>query len=109
MPDYMNFLTDINEKMRCILLDWLIEVHLKFKLRPETLFLTVNIIDRCLALSALARFAITKHTLQLLGVTALMIASKFEEIYPPVTNDYVYITDKAYTKEQVLRMEGSIL
>ena len=40
--------TDINEKMRAILIDWLIEVHLKFKLLPETLFLTVNLIDRYL-------------------------------------------------------------
>lgn len=40
--------TDINEKMRAILIDWLIEVHLKFKLLPETLFLTVNLIDRFL-------------------------------------------------------------
>jgi cyclin B len=40
--------TDINEKMRAILVDWLIEVHYKFKLLPETLFLTVNLIDRYL-------------------------------------------------------------
>lgn len=39
---------DINEKMRAILIDWLIEVHLKFKLLPETLFLTINLIDRFL-------------------------------------------------------------
>jgi len=40
--------TDINEKMRAILIDWLIEVHLKFKLVPESLYLTVNLIDRYL-------------------------------------------------------------
>ena len=40
--------TDINEKMRAILIDWLIDVHLKFKLVPETLFMTVNLIDRYL-------------------------------------------------------------
>jgi hypothetical protein len=45
---YMEKQNDINEKMRAILVDWLIEVHLKFKLLPETLFLTVNIIDRYL-------------------------------------------------------------
>ena len=39
---------DINEKMRAILVDWIIEVHLKFKLKPETLFLTVSLIDRYL-------------------------------------------------------------
>jgi len=45
---YMVKQEDINEKMRAILIDWLIEVHLKFKLLPETLFLTINIIDRFL-------------------------------------------------------------
>lgn len=45
---YMQNQTDINEKMRAILIDWLIEVHLKFKLLPETLFLTINLIDRFL-------------------------------------------------------------
>ncbi len=50
---YMTVQGDINEKMRAILIDWLIEVHLKFKLLPETLFLTVNLIDRFLEKSAL--------------------------------------------------------
>jgi G2/mitotic-specific cyclin-B, other len=47
--------TDINEKMRAILIDWLIEVHLKFKLLPETLFLTINLIDRYLENVAIPR------------------------------------------------------
>ena len=42
---YMKIQTDVNEKMRAILVDWLVEVHSKFKLLPETIFLTVNIID----------------------------------------------------------------
>jgi len=45
-PNYMSEQNDINEKMRGILVDWVIEVHLRFKLLPETLFLTVNLIDR---------------------------------------------------------------
>jgi hypothetical protein len=47
-PTYMNHQPDINEKMRSILIDWIVEVHLKFKLVPETLFITINIIDRFL-------------------------------------------------------------
>jgi G2/mitotic-specific cyclin-B, other len=47
-PTYMSKQDDINEKMRSILIDWLIEVHLKFKLIPESLYLTVNLIDRFL-------------------------------------------------------------
>jgi hypothetical protein len=47
-PYYMKKQSDINEKMRGILVDWIIEVHLRFKLLPETLFKTVNLIDRFL-------------------------------------------------------------
>lgn len=47
-PGYMKDQPDINERMRGILVDWLVEVHLKFKLVPETLYLTINLIDRFL-------------------------------------------------------------
>ncbi len=90
--------------MRAILIDWLIEVHLKFKLLPETLFLTVNLIDRFLEKAIIQR---TK--LQLVGVTCMLIASKYEEIYAPEVRDFVYITDKAYSKEEILKMEQNIL
>ena len=82
------------------MIDWLVEVHLKFKLLPETLFLTINLIDRYLSIREVSR-----SKLQLVGVASLMIAGKYEEIYPPTVKDYVYITDKAYTREDVLRME----
>ena len=84
---------EINDKMRAILVDWLIEVHSKFKLQKETLFLTINIIDRFLE-----KTIVSKSKLQLVGVTALLIASKYEEIYPPEVKDFVYITDRAYSK-----------
>lgn len=84
--------------MRAILIDWLIEVHLKFKLLPETLFLTVNLIDRYLEKQVIPR---TK--LQLVGVSSMLIASKYEEIYAPEVRDFVYITDKAYSKEDILK------
>ena len=90
--------------MRAILVDWLIEVHLKFKLLPETLFLTINMIDRYLE-----RQVVQRTKLQLVGVTAMLIASKYEEIYAPEVKDFVYITDKAYTKEEILRMECHML
>jgi hypothetical protein len=59
--------------MRAILIDWLIDVHLKFKLLPETLYITVGIIDRYLSLHTVAR-----SKLQLVGITALFVASKYE-------------------------------
>ncbi len=101
---YMSRQTDINAKMREILIDWLVEVHLKFKLRQETLFLTVNIIDRFLE-----RRAVSRSKLQLVGCTAMLIASKYEEIYAPEVQDFVYVSDKAYTREQILAMESIIL
>jgi cyclin B len=103
-PNYMDGQTDINEKMRAILLDWLIEVHLKYHLRKETLFLTINLIDRFLS-----RVSVVRKKLQLVGVTAMFIAAKYEEITPPSLKDFVYITDNAYTKEQVTAMECTML
>jgi hypothetical protein len=96
--------TDVNEKMRAILVDWLIEVHLKFKLAPETMHLTVNLIDRFLE-----RKLVVRQKLQLVGVTAMLLASKYEEIYAPEVRDFVYITAKAYTKDQILMMEATML
>lgn len=103
-PDYMHAQTDINEKMRAILIDWLIDVHLKFKLVPETMYLTVNIIDRFLSAKHVAR-----KKLQLVGVTAMLIASKYEEIYAPEVKDFVYISDKAYSRDEILKMESLML
>ena len=99
-PVYMEGQPHINERMRSILVDWLIEVHLKFKLVPETLYLTINLIDRYLQLKEVSR-----PKLQLVGVTSLLIASKYEEIYPPELRDLVYICDRAYTRQDVSKTE----
>ncbi len=95
---------DITERMRLILLDWLIDVHLKFKLLPETLFLTINIIDRYLS-----KRDINRKYLQLLGICSLFIACKYEEIYWPEIKDFIYMTDNAYDRNQVINMENDIL
>lgn len=103
-PDYLECQKDINAKMRSILVDWLVEVHMKYKLKSETLFLAVNIIDRFLEKRPCSR-----RRLQLVGVAAMLIAAKYEEIYPPEIADFVYICDKAYTKEDILTCEIAIL
>ena len=103
-PNYMSKQNDINEKMRMILIDWLTEVHLKFKLLPETLFLTINFIDRYLQNNQTPR-----DKLQLIAVSSLLIACKYEEIYPPEISSFVYITDNAYKKEEILDYEIKIL
>ena len=102
-----NFMTEqkeINAKMRSILIDWLIDVHFKFGFTDETLFLTVSIIDRYISVSQISR----AH-FQLLGITALMIACKHEEIDLPKIDDFIYITDHAYVKNEVLKMEYDVL
>ncbi|KAF8046477.1 hypothetical protein N665_3662s0004 [Sinapis alba] len=101
---YMQTQPEINEKMRSILIDWLVDVHVKFDLSPETLYLTISIIDRFLSLKTVPR-----RELQLLGVSALLIASKYEEIWPPQVNDLVYVTDNSYHSKQILVMEKTIL
>ncbi|OAE31750.1 hypothetical protein AXG93_4874s1130 [Marchantia polymorpha subsp. ruderalis] len=103
-PDYMTRQADINDKMRAILIDWLIEVHLKFGLMPETLFLTTNLIDRYLSTESVSR-----KTLQLVGVTAMLLAAKYEEIIAPEVEAIVFISDDAYTRQQVLAMEKAML
>ncbi|KAG8470887.1 hypothetical protein KFE25_009308 [Diacronema lutheri] len=103
-PTYMAQQTDVNEKMRAILIDWLVEVHLKFKLVPETMYVTANLIDRFLS-----KKGIQRNKLQLVGVTAMFIASKYEEIYAPEVRDFVYISDKAYSREEILKMEATML
>ncbi|KAL3678048.1 hypothetical protein R1sor_021004 [Riccia sorocarpa] len=103
-PDYMSRQADINDKMRAILIDWLIEVHLKFGLMPETLFLTTNLIDRYLSMASVSR-----KTLQLVGVTAMLLAAKYEEIIAPEVEAIVFISDDAYSRDQVLEMEKAML
>uniref|UniRef100_A0A803NB06 Uncharacterized protein n=1 Tax=Chenopodium quinoa TaxID=63459 RepID=A0A803NB06_CHEQI len=102
--DYMNSQPEINEKMRAILVDWLIEVHNRFELMPETLYLTINLVDRFLLSKSVPR-----RELQLLGIGAMLIACKYEEIWAPEVNDFVSISERAYNNEQILKMEKAIL
>jgi len=95
---------EINEQMRSILVDWIIDVHYKFGFTDETLFMTILIIDRYIS----TKF-ISKLHFQLLGITALLISCKHEEINLPKVDDFIYITDNAYTKDEVFLMENKIL
>lgn len=95
---------DINASMRAILIDWLVEVSEEYRLVPETLYLTVNYIDRYLSGNLMDR-----QRLQLLGVACMMIASKYEEICAPQVEEFCYITDNTYFKDEVLQMESNVL
>ncbi len=97
---------NINNAALHILQDWLIEVWRMFKLTPRTFFATAFILDWVISKPEIK---IKRDNLQLYGVTCSWIASKFCEIYAPEANDYVYISDKAYTTEQLIQTEAEIL
>ncbi|KAF8673702.1 hypothetical protein HU200_048451 [Digitaria exilis] len=106
-PDYFHKIQkDISAKMRAVLVDWLVEVADEFKLQAETLYLAVSYVDLFLTMNV-----VTRDKLQLLGVTALLVAAKYEEIetFKMKVNKYTDITDHAYTKKQVVKMEADLL
>lgn len=105
-PDYLEGQTVILPKMRSVLVDWLVGVHVQFRLLPETLYTTVAVLDRYLQDNTRA---VDRNSLQLVGVAAMLVASKYEEIYAPEIKDFVYITDKAYTEKDIMAMELKIL
>ena len=103
--NYFNSLQkEINAKMRFILIDWLIETSMKFKLKEETLFLGINYLDRFLS-----KRQILRQDFQLLGITCLFIAAKYEEIYPPDIKNFLNITAQDYKKETMLKIESEII
>ena len=95
---------EINLQMRSILVDWIIDVHYKFGFTDETLFMTILIIDRYISYKQISRIKF-----QLLGITSMLLACKHEEINVPKVEDFIYITDNAYTKNEVFHMENDIL
>lgn len=95
---------DINASMRVVLVDWLVEVHRRFELLPETLYLSVHVLD-----AFLARKKVTRNRLQLTGVTAMMIASKYEEMYPPEFSDFVRVSDNVFTLGDMVKTEIAML
>ncbi|KAM7148651.1 G2/mitotic-specific cyclin-B1 isoform 3-T3 [Molossus nigricans] len=95
---------EVTGNMRAILIDWLVQVQMKFRLLQETMYMTVSIIDRFMQNNS-----VPKKMLQLVGVTAMFIASKYEEMYPPEIGDFAFVTDNTYTKLQIRQMEMKIL
>jgi len=101
--NFLEIQQQMNHKMRARLVDWIIAVHHKFKLLPETLYLSIAIMDRFFE-----RVSVIKDKVQLVGLTAFFIACKYEEIYPPEIADFIKVCD-AYTKNDILKMEKTIL
>ncbi|CAI9601252.1 unnamed protein product, partial [Staurois parvus] len=104
LPNYIDSQRDISKEMRAILVDWMVEVQENFELNHETLYLAIKLVDHYLAVSVISR-----EKLQLIGSTAVLIASKFEERCPPCLDDFLYICDDAYKREELISMEVDIL
>ncbi|KAI0671587.1 cyclin-like protein [Trametes maxima] len=103
-PDYMEGQTEINWQMRQTLVDWLLQVHLRYHMLPETLWIAINIVDRFLT-----KRVVSLMKLQLVGVTAMFIAAKYEEILAPSVEEFVFMTERGYTKEEILKGERIML
>ncbi|KAI0452237.1 hypothetical protein F5B21DRAFT_483992 [Xylaria acuta] len=103
-PHYMDNQGEIQWSMRSVLMDWVVQVHTRFGLLPETLFLTVNYVDRFLS-----HKIVSLGKLQLVGATAIFIAAKYEEINCPSVQEIVYMVDGGYTTEEILKAERFML
>ncbi|KAJ3065339.1 G2/mitotic-specific cyclin [Podochytrium sp. JEL0797] len=103
-PTYMDSQKELKWNMRDILVDWLIDIHNKFRLLPETLYLAVNIIDRFLSLRV-----VSLVKLQLVGITSMFIASKYEEVIAPSIKNFIYMADNGYTEEEIQKAERYVL
>ncbi|KAK9880467.1 hypothetical protein WA026_011712 [Henosepilachna vigintioctopunctata] len=91
--------------MRAVLVNWMADLQMSFKFCLETLHLSVSITDRYLQMDK----TVGREALQLVGVTALMVAAKYEEVYTPVISDYEYVCDEAFSNQQILDMERKML
>ncbi len=103
-PDYMDHQEHLEWHLRGVLVDWLIEVHTRFHLLPETLFLAVNIIDRFLSTRV-----VELDKLQLVGITAMFIASKYEEVLSPHVQNFKHVADDGFSEEEILKAERFVL
>lgn len=103
-PNYMDDQKHLEWEMRGVLVDWLVEVHCKFRLLPETLFLAINIVDRFMS----AR-VVSLNKVQLVGIAALFVAAKYEEVFTPAIQNYAYISDGGYEEDDILNAERFVL
>ncbi|CAH1245697.1 CCNB3 [Branchiostoma lanceolatum] len=105
LPQYLKIHNaHLEPYMRAILVDWLVEVQENFELNHETLYQAVKIVDHYLA-----KTKVSKEKLQLVGATALFMSCKFDERCPPLIDDFVFICDDAYRREDIITMEQTIL
>ncbi|CUA71899.1 G2/mitotic-specific cyclin cdc13 [Schizosaccharomyces pombe 972h-] [Rhizoctonia solani] len=103
-PDYISGQTEIEWSMRTTLVDWLMQVHMRYHMLPETLWIAINVVDRFLS-----KRVVSLVKLQLVGVTAMFIAAKYEEILAPSVDEFVFMTERGYERDEILKGERIIL
>lgn len=103
-PHYISYQNEIQWHMRATLVDWLLQVHMRYHMLPETLWIAVNIVDRFLSVRV-----VSLRKLQLVGVTAMFIAAKYEEIVAPSVDEFVFMTEGGYSKEEIFKGERIVL
>lgn len=105
-PAFLNHqLPGIKGSHRALLIEWLVLVSQRLSAVSETLYLTVDILDRYLQ----AARSVSRSKLQLVGVTAFFIASKYEEIAIPTVGDMVRLSADTYTNREILERERMVL
>uniref|UniRef100_A0A5S6R1H4 Uncharacterized protein n=1 Tax=Trichuris muris TaxID=70415 RepID=A0A5S6R1H4_TRIMR len=102
--NYMARQTNITPHMRTILVDWMVEAQENFEFNHETLYQAVKLTDLYLD-----KVPTNRKELQLIGTTALLISSKFDERLPPSVDDFLYVCDYAYKREELLEKERHML
>jgi len=95
---------EITERLRKIMIDWMIKLHTALQLQPETLYLSINIMDRYLSVSQ-----VRKDIYQLIAVSSVLAASKYEEVYPPLIDDFLTVTRNLFSRQQIVKMEYILL
>ena len=100
----MDIQKELKWQMRSILVDWMVEVHIKFRLLPETLYIAVNLIDRFLS-----QRVVSLAKLQLVGVTCMFIAAKFEEVIAPSIQNFLYMAEDGFTEDEIFKAERYVL
>lgn len=104
-PTFLDFHSEGNRRnQRTVLIDWLREVTVHYKISDIAFFLAVTILD-----SYLSKSDVQRDSLQLIGCACLWIAEKFHNIYPCEVADYLHIVDNSFTGKQLLDAEREVL
>ena len=94
----------INARNRGIIFQWLVKNNHKWKLNDDTIFMAMNILDRYIS-----KYKVENSEFQLVAISSYLIASKYEDIYPPYIDELSQICNFIYTNDDIIRKEYEIL